>query len=306
MEPAETTASSSTPEVNTNTDLDFIFSPLGLAPWSFSKLKCLEKCPFQFYLKYLVKLKVKVPEMQGLPLAEIGSAAHKILELTVTGKTITDSFKHAKGSYLEAIGEEYWKSHVETLELSISQFMVKLDSFEKANPIKRLLPELRLGVDAEWNPVSFWDKKVFFRGIVDLLVQLENRDGIILDHKTGGGGAYASLKNYKAQLDTYKVLIHFGLENLNGAQSGIHFIREGQILLDEYADRTEIETRLKDRLLHYITSAIDRVKDIGYFKHIRGNVCQYCEFNEPCKNGDLLPLEKDSKKYFPIVPIKKD
>lgn len=296
----------SPPEANISIkDVDFDLSAEGLAPWSFSKLKSLEKCPFQFYLKYLYKLKVIAVVMEGLPIAEIGSAAHKILELVIAGKSMSDSYKSARQSYIASINDEYWKSHVETLELNIQNFLGKLDSFEKVNPVKRLLPELRLGIDSEWNPVSFWDKRVFFRGIIDLLVQLENKDGIIIDHKTGGG-EFASIKNHKAQLDTYKVLIHFGLEKLAGAQAGIHYIREGKVILDEYAPKEEIETRLKDRLMYFINSAIDSVKEAGYFKHKRGAYCQYCEFNDPCKAGDLLSIEKDTKKYFPIKLIKSE
>lgn len=277
--------------------IEFDFTALGLSPWSFSKLKSLQQCPLQFYLKYLVKLKV-VRKREGVPITEIGSAAHRILENIVLGKTITDSFKIAKDSYIDSIGHEYWTEHVASLEFNIAAFRSKLDSFEQATPIKRFIPELKIGIDRNWERTGFFDDNVYFRGITDLILQLENNDAIIIDHKNGGGTQYGGIKNHQAQLDTYKVLAHFGVEKVTGAQSGIHFIKEGAIILGDYSPAVEIETRLRDRLQFFIQSAIDTTVELGYFKHKRGSWCTYCEYDPKCKEGGYLEEEKETKQYF--------
>lgn len=278
---------------------EVLLTDRGLGPWSFSKLKTLQQCPLQFYLKYILKLKVQRVQ-EGLPVSEIGSAAHKILEHVVIHGSVGDGFKEAKKSYLPSIGEAYWKEHVESLELNIIEFAHKLEEFDRKTPIKNRWSELRIGVTYEWERTGFFATDVYFRGIIDLILFLENQDALIIDHKTGGGTQYGGIKNYTTQLDIYKLMMHYGVQKIKGAQSGIHFIREGAIVLDDYTPAEEIETRLKNRLQFYIESAIDSVKEIGYFKHKRGNLCKYCEFDPACKEGFYKPMEVESKKYFPI------
>lgn len=277
--------------------LDFIFTPMGMAPWSYSKLKTLQQCPLQFYLKYIIKLKVE-RVIQGLPVAEIGSAAHKILEHVITGKSIGEGYKLTRESHTKNLSPEIWAEHVDTLEMNIIEFKNKLDEFDRKTPIKHVWPELKIGIDNNWERTSFWADDVYFRGITDLVLVLHNGDAVIIDHKNGGGTQYGGIKNHQAQLDIYKILIHFGVQKITGAQSGIHFIKEGAIMLGDYSPAEEIETRLKDRLQFYIQSAIDTTVELGYFKHKRGSWCQYCEFDPKCKEGGYLEEEKGTKQYF--------
>ena len=75
----------------------------GLGPWSYSKMKCLINCPFQFYLKYIHKL--KTPATRS-PESMIGSAAHKVLELHAVGKSLDNSIEEARHAHHEEMGEE--------------------------------------------------------------------------------------------------------------------------------------------------------------------------------------------------------
>lgn len=278
-------------------ELEVQFTDEGLGPWSYSKLKTLQQCPLQFYLKYVLKLKV-TRVIEGLPVAEIGSTAHKVLEHIVAGKSVADSFAAAKRDHFVKLGEAYWVEHVQSLELNMMEFKNKLEAFSEKTPIKRHIGELKIGINKNWEPTSFFADDVYFRGITDLVLQLENGDAIIIDHKTGGGTEYGGIKNHQVQLDIYKILIHFGVQKVTGAQSGIHFIKEGAILLGDYSPAAEIETRLRERLQFYIQSAIDTVKEIGYFKHKRGNACKYCEFDPKCKEGGYLAQEKATARLF--------
>lgn len=268
----------------------------GLGPWSHSKLKLLGKCPFQFYLKYILKHQPETPPSVSL-ITEVGKAAHLILEYVVKGKSIADSYKLAKKEFLGVITDEEWTEHVETLEGSIFSFKERIDRFDSANKVKRIHTEIRIGVDKNWQPTGFFADDVYFRGVIDLVLQLENGDVVYLDHKTGAVAA-AGLRNYMDQLNTYKVLFHHGIEKTAGAQSGIHYIREGELKLGDYVDSNEIENVLKNRLECDIQNTIDGVKEIGYFKHIAGNSCKYCDYATECKGKKLKDLEKDSSKWF--------
>jgi hypothetical protein len=275
-----------------------------LGPWSMSKLKCLQKCPFQFYLKYILKVKVpvEVSGPQDTQLADIGSAAHRILEHVVIGKSVTQSYALTKAEFVPSkLSEEVWVDRVENLEFNIQAFKERIDALGKRHNIKRLFTELRMGVTKDWEPTSFFADNVYFRGIIDLVVQLDNLDIIILDHKTGGGEG--SIRAYQDQLDSYKILFHKAKTPVTGAQSGIHFIRQGDVKMSEYTTREDIETKLIANLEWSIEGAIDSVKELGYFKHVRGNQCKYCEYDFLCKPKTLLPLEKSTKRFFEIVTV---
>jgi len=66
------------------------------------------------------------------------------------------------------------------------------------------------------------------------------------------------------------------------------------------ADAATIETTLLKKVEWIINGAIDTTIERGFFKHVRGSHCAYCEFNDQCKPGILKENELSTKKYFPI------
>lgn len=273
-------------------------TPYGLGAWSFSKVKCLKNCPLQFYLRYVLKMKPLVKPPISL-VTEVGKAAHRVLEITIKGKSITDSFNATWKEYEGVLTRTEWEEQVLTLEYSISTFKEKMETFEKKNPIKRIFQEIRVAVDKDWNPTGFFSDDCHYRGVIDLAVQMENKDALYIDHKTGAP-VVMGVRNFQDQLDTYKVLFHYGIDKTAGGQAGIHFIRDGETLLDEYASADKIENSLKNRVEFSIEGAISSVVEYGKFKHVRGAYCKYCDFDADCKAGVFKPLIEDSQKWFPI------
>ena len=267
----------------------------GFGAWSHSKLKLLDKCPLSFYLKYVLKVKVPAPPISLV--TEVGKAAHYILEQMILGKSITASMAETKKKYSSVITEEDWKAQVETLEYSFAKFAERLENFQKANKVKRFLQELRIGCTKDWSPTGFFADDVYFRGVIDLVIQLENNDILSIDHKTGAP-ALMGVRNFKDQLDTYKVLFHYGVEKVKGGQSGIHYIRDAEIKMDDYASAEEIEKKLVPRLEFHIEGSVERLKELGFFKHVAGNQCKYCDFAVDCKSGALKDLEKKTVRFF--------
>lgn len=277
------------------------FSKTALGPWSFTKLKMLQQCPLKFYLKYIVK--VKVPEPPPSLVTNVGKAVHRILEFLIMGKTISDSYKLAKKEFVGILTDEEWEREVATTELNVMEFRRRLDDFEKKHPVKRYIQELRIGMTEGYEPTGFFSGDVYWRGVIDLGMQLESNDVIILDHKTGAPSEMG-IRNFQNQLDVYKILFHKGVESINGAQAGIHFVKDGKIILDNYVPKGEIEGKLINELEFYIVGTIDKLKEIGYFKHIRGPYCKWCDYNADCSAGNLKEAELRTKRYFPIKEIK--
>lgn len=277
-----------------------------LGPWSMSKLKVLDKCPFQFYLKYILKIKVPdvIAEKDDPLSANVGSAAHRILELTLLGKSVDDSFTATLKEFVPAmLTQEQWEEKVVPLEYNITSFKERIEALARNHPIKRVLTELRMGVTKDWEPTGFFAENVWYRGVIDLIIMLANGDVIIIDHKTGGGEG--SVKVYKPQLDSYKVLFHHGINKIEGAQSGIHFIAAGEVKMADYSDKAEIEGKLRRSMEWNTQAAIDKTVEFGYFKHIRGSWCKWCDYDrQGCKSAELKPLELSTKKFFPIKAVK--
>jgi hypothetical protein len=74
--------------------------------------------------------------------------------------------------------------------------------------------------------------------------------------------------------------------------------------MGEYSTKEEVETRLIRELEWTLEGAVERVKDLGFFKHIRGPYCKYCEYDQAgCKAGLLKPVELGTRKFFEIKPI---
>lgn len=277
------------------------FTSKGLGPWSHSKLKVLKNCPLKFYLQYILKKAPK--EEQGVSLiTEVGKAAHRILELNLGGKKLDDAYKIVRKEFEGTINDEQWAEYLETVEYNITEFKRRIDDFEKQYGVKRILQELRIGCTDKWEPTGFFSDDVYFRGVIDLVIQLEDGAAILIDHKYGTVAAMG-LRNFQDQLNTYRILFDRGIANITGAQAGIHHIKEGEIVLDEYTDAEEIRTSLINRLEFSIQGAVDAVQELGYFKHIAGNTCKYCDYRTECKAGELKSIEKDSKKWFEIKKV---
>jgi hypothetical protein len=102
------------------------------------------------------------------------------------------------------------------------------------------------------------------------------------------------VKNFRGQLDSYKVLVHFGLQKISGASSGVHFVKDNQVVLDVFSPVEDIEDRLYKSLIFSIETAIDVVKEKGRFFKQKGSQCTYCEFKQQCNAGKLSNLELES------------
>jgi hypothetical protein len=277
------------------------FTRKGLGPWSHSKLKMLKNCPLQFYLKYILKRPASADQPISL-ITEVGKAAHRIIELNLGGKKLEQAYRLTREEFRATITDEQWAENLETVEYNLIRFKERIDDFEKQHGIKRIFQELRIGCTENWEPTGFFADDVYYRGVIDLIIQLDNNDIVVLDHKFGTSAAMG-LRNFQDQLNVYKVLYHKGVAPIEGATCGIHHIREGEIVLDDYVDKDTIENSLLNRMEFSIQGAIDTLLELGYFKHVAGNACKYCDYRDDCKAGKLKDLEKGTKKWFEIKKI---
>lgn len=254
-----------------------------------SKLKTLEKCPLQYYLRYIFKL--VQPDLAPKAIeTRAGSTFHKILEYMVKLDSLQEGYTITKNAC--ELSPEEFALEVDPLIENFTRFHERIRSFKEKHGVSRILTEARLGIDENYNSVPFFDKSVFFRGIVDLILILKNGDAIIIDHKSGGTSEYG-IKNYESQLNPYKVLL-LAKTPIESATAGIHFIREGSVPLGEKTSKEDIVNILQPKIKLDIDTATQRVKNDGFFKHVRGSQCTYCDYNEMCKAKQYKPYEDQS------------
>jgi hypothetical protein len=280
----------------------------GFGAWSYSKASMLRKCPLQFFLQYVMKVKMPadIGGRKDSLSADVGSAGHRVLELIMLGRSLEAAFATTKKEFVPTkLTEEQWSEKVLTMEMSVIAFKDRMDAFGRRNPIKRVFTEMRIGVTKEWEACAFFDDEAFYRGIVDLGLQLENNDLVILDHKTADGFVPTSTRNYDEQLNSYKPLFHYGISPVSGSQAGIHFIRASDVKMGQYHTKEDIEGKLRKEVEWNLSGNVDRVAEIGYFKHECGTYCKWCDWAPLCKSKEkyLKPLELGTKRVIPIKAI---
>lgn len=278
-------------------------SVTGFGAWSVSKLKTLEKCPLQFFLQYCVRLVIVGEEDPDEVLnRNAGTALHRMLELMFEGNTFAEAEAKAKEENIAAVTPERWE-FVEKHYPNLKSFRRRMGVFEENHPIEYIEPELRLAITRDYKPTSFFADDAYFRGVIDLPIQLQNEDAVVIDHKRGGSPAYG-LKYHQAQLSTYHLLYHFGHRPVKGIQSGIHFMEAGSVVMGKYTKGSDIELLMPSWLDQKIETAVTTVTEAEAFFPVKGTACTYCNFKSLCRAGkrntcgDLEPIRKAASKLF--------
>lgn len=257
-------------------------TPDGLGPWSTSKVKVLQKCPLQFYLKYIKKLKPEEKELgDDLLVTEYGKAAHFVIEKVMEGKTVQKAISLA-ADLNKTIPQDKWEN-IETLEYNIGKFAERISEFEVKNGVKHKFQELKIGITKDLKKAPFFGKNVWFRGVIDFGILLNNGDVILLDHKYGPDPAWG-LKHFQFQLNNYLPLYHYGVNNVRGGQTGVHFIKHGDVKMDAYQSTLKFNAIMQE-LIFFIDCAVQRVQEEGVFFYERGNHCKWCDFSKACSSG---------------------
>lgn len=250
--------------------------------WSVSKIKTLQKCPLQFYLKYLLKLKATPLEVtEGDIATMVGKDAHLALELALGGIPLREALAKVKAQ--SELPENSW-SEVENLEYNIQAFVDRINNFKFSHKIKNIYQEKRIAITKDLQPTSFYAKNSWLKGVIDFIIELHNGDVIIIDHKRGGNPEFG-LKMHKFQLETYLPLYNYGVASINSGQVGVHFIQAGQLITSDLIPKDETEGRIINDVRFRIDVAVDNVVDSGKFDYERGSHCTYCDYRDLCKGG---------------------
>ena len=172
---------------------------MSIAPWSFSKAKAFDTCPKQFYHVNILK-EYPFEETDAM---RYGTEFHKACEDYI-GK---DTPLPKKFGFIEP-----------TLEALNNKRGVKVC-------------EKKLGLTEDLEPCDFFDKKVWFRGIADLIiVDVLAGAAWVVDYKTGRSSKYAD----KGQLELMALSVFKHYPEVTKIKAGLLFVVAGSLIKETY------------------------------------------------------------------------
>lgn len=172
---------------------------MSIAPWSFSKAKAFEQCPKQFYHEKILK---------QYPVEE------------------TDAMRY--GTEFHKACEDYIKSEA-PLPKKFDFIQQTLDALNEKRGVK--MCEQKLGLTADLEPCGFFDKRVWFRGIADLVI-IDVLTGVawVIDYKTGKSLKYAD----KGQLELMALIVFKHYPQITRVKAGLLFVIAKGLVKEEY------------------------------------------------------------------------
>ena len=177
---------------------------MSIAPWSFSKAKAFDTCPKQFYHVNVLK---EYP-FEETEATRYGTEFHKACEDYIG----TDTPLPKKFGFIEPT----------------------LNALNNKRGVK--ICEKKLGLTEDLEPCGFFDKRVWFRGIADLIiVDVLAGAAWVVDYKTGRSSKYAD----KGQLELMALSVFKHYPEVTKIKAGLLFVVAKSLIKETYEINSE-------------------------------------------------------------------
>lgn len=210
-----------------------------MTAWSYSSIKTFDQCPKKYYHLKVVK---DVRDTPG-EAADYGTAVHEAAELFVKdGTPIPEKFGYMK---------------------PIVDSLVAIEGDKHT--------ELKLGVrktPTGYAPCSFFDKDVWWRGIVDLVI-INGNTAYMVDYKTGKNAKYADTK----QLDLMAGALFVHYPDLKTIKSALAYV-----VSNEFIKKVHVAEQ-RDEYLTVFADELDRLEHAqlsGVWNPKSSPLCGWC------------------------------
>jgi hypothetical protein len=217
-----------------------------MTAWSYSSIKTFDQCPKKYY-----HLKVaKDVKDEGSEASIYGNDAHEAAEHYIKhGTPIPDKYAVMR-PVVETVARFPGTKHTE-MKLGVRK---TADGFE---------------------PCDFFDKDVWYRGIVDLLI-VDGWDAHMIDYKTGKNAKYADMK----QLDLMAGAVFVRMPEVMRIKSGLAYV-----VSNEFIKKTHVRTEL-NQYLSVFDRQLEQLEDAmqsGVFNPKSTPLCGWCPV-ESCEH----------------------
>lgn len=214
-----------------------------MTAWSYSSISTFKQCPKKyFHLKVAKDVKDEPGEA-----ADYGTAVHLAAEEYIRdGKPIPEKFA-------------YMRPVVERLA---------------ALPGDKLA-ELKLGVKQDLTPCDFFDREVWWRGIVDLLI-IDGHRAWMVDYKTGKSARYADTK----QLDLMAGAVFSHFPEVVKIKSSLIYVVSGELIPKTHliTERSQYMSVFDEQL-----DQLEAAMENGVWNPKSGPLCGWCPV-QTCDN----------------------
>jgi hypothetical protein len=223
-----------------------------MLPWSYSGLSQFVTCPKQFYE---IRVRKSVPYV-STPATEYGIALHSAAELYIKSNApLPDEFTFIQ-PYLDRLLDLHGKKYTE-LKLAM-----KIEN-------------------REFVACDYWDSKVWYRSIADLIITDTDRErAFLVDYKTGKSSQYADTK----QMALLAALIFLHFPRVKKVKSMLLFVKCGQIVKSEYTfdDRFKVFAQVNPDL-----KRLKAAYDSNVWNPTKNNFCaRWCAVTSCVHNGN--------------------
>lgn len=215
-------------------------------PWSYSKIKAFEQCPFQF------------------------------LNVTVLRRYAQEETEQMRyGTQFHTAAEEYIRDGTPLP----GQFAFAKDLLDKLNSIPgRKICEDRMGVTAALTPCEFDADDVWWRGIGDLII-IDGTRAMVIDYKTGANARYADT----GQLELMALGVFARYPEVETVQASLLFVIAKASVKDKY--KREDIPKLWQKWLTKHARLEKALETDVWNKHPSGLCRKHCLVEECPHNG---------------------
>jgi len=210
-----------------------------MTAWSYSSIKTFDQCPKKYFHLKVIK---DVKDVPG-EAADYGTAVHEAAELFIKdGTPIPEKFAYMR-PIVEPLAAKQGVKHT----------------------------ELKLGVrktDTGYEPCGFFDKDVWWRGIVDLLI-VNGKTAHMVDYKTGKNAKYADMK----QLDLMAGAVFVHYPEITKVKSGLAYV-----VSNEFPKKTHTREHL-NTYLSVFNNQLEQLEDAmdnGMWNAKTSPLCGWC------------------------------
>lgn len=210
-----------------------------MVAWSYSSIKTFDQCPKKYFH---LKVAKDVKDTAG-PEADYGTKAHEAAELYIKdGTPIPEQFAIMRPA------------------------VMTLAAFPGVKHT-----EMKLGLrktEYGYEPCKFFDREVWWRGIVDLLI-VDGSTAHMIDYKTGKNAKYADLK----QLDLMAGAVFAHFPEVEKIKSGLAYV-----VSNEFPKKTHHRADMEQYLSVFDTQLdqLEAAMDSGVWNPKSGPLCGWC------------------------------
>jgi hypothetical protein len=256
------------------------FSKLALehAPWSMSKASLADNCPFGFDLKYVKRVRGKMPPKSSA--GAIGRAVHQVLENHLRGLPV-DEMKNQ--IFRASVDEKLTTPEIEDVmgyARNILSFLKRLETYKERHSIEKMFVETKFSFSRDYTPTKYNGEGEFFKGVWDLVMRVGNV-AIIVDHKSGEVKEPDKvLEQYDNQRRFYAIAAISHFPGVEEVQTAFHYVQSEEII---WAKEIDTIRRIRKEFIPWYVDHLNRCAEkIPTRRPQKGWQCSFCNYTHLC------------------------